>query len=77
VPQVSGVYWSRSEEPFSEEDVAYYAKIVSKVRTGLRVIHTQTGMEELTEEEYAEFLIKEWTDSPRGAVWDMIEHLLK
>jgi len=74
---VSPTYWSRSQEPFPEEDVKYYARLVSKIRTGLRVIHTQTGMEELTEEEYTEFLIKEWTGSPREGVWTMIEHLLK
>ena len=70
-------YWSRYTEPLPLRDVELYAKAISKAREGRRVIHTAEGMKELSEEEYTEFLIDDWKDSPRETVFNMIEHLTK
>lgn len=74
---MSPTYWSNCDEPFSEKDVAYYAKIVSKIRDGCRSVYTADGLKELTEDEYTEHLILYWTGSSREYVMNMIEDLLK
>lgn len=74
---MSPTYWSRHLEPFPEKDVEYYAKIVSKIREGRRTVFTAEGTEELTEEEYTKYLIKDWTGSSREYVWNMIDALTK
>lgn len=70
-------YWSRYTEPLPLCDVELYAKIVSKCSDGKRFVHTADGMKELTEEEYTEFLIDEWKDTPRETVQNMIDHMLR
>ncbi len=69
-------YWSRCHEPLPLEDVQMYAKLITKARKNCRFVHTPTGIEELSEEDYEVMLVEQWKDMGREAVHKMFDAML-